>query len=301
MPVDFGLTLPAGPPKGQINKFTDDLETLLPRFAGHFKSLWMTDHFFWQDDPTYEAWTVISYMAARWPQFDVGPMVLGQTYRNPALVAKMGATLQGLSRGRLIMAIGAAWKEDEHRAYNFPYPSPAVRLEQLQDTLEILKRMWTEPGQVTYRGKHYQVIDAYCEPKPQPVPPILVGGGGHKTMMLAARFADWWNLNDANFKLYSERVKVLKEHCAKIGRDFSTLRLTWFGRMVVGRTEAKAQALAGEWTTEKAFVGTPGQVVEQMRPFVESGVSYFMVLVPGLSDPDVAGAVLQEVLPKLKK
>ncbi len=301
MPVDFGLSLPAGPPKGQTHKFTDDLEATLPGLVGHFKSLWMTDHFFWGDDPTYEAWTVISYMAARWPQFDVGPIVLGQSYRNPALVAKMGATLQSLSGGRLIMAIGAAWKEDEHRAYNYSYPAPAVRLEQLQDALEILKRLWTEPGKVTYRGKHYSVIDAYCEPKPTPVPPILVGGGGSKTMRLAAQYADWWNLNDANFADYTARLSILKKHCAEIGRDIRSLRLTWFGRMVVGRTEARAQALAGKWTTANAFVGTPQQLVEQMQRFVEAGVSYFMVEVPSIADPDVTGMVVEEVLPKLRK
>jgi alkanesulfonate monooxygenase SsuD/methylene tetrahydromethanopterin reductase-like flavin-dependent oxidoreductase (luciferase family) len=301
MPVEFGLSLPAGPPKSEINRFTGDLEDTLPRLQGHFKSLWMTDHFFWGDDPTYEAWTVITYMAARWPQFHVGPIVLGQSYRNPALVAKMGATLQNLSGGRLIMALGAAWKEDEHRAYNYPYPPPAVRLGQLQDALEILKRMWTEPGKVTYRGKHYSVIDAYCEPKPQPMPPILVGGGGSKTMRLAARYADWWNLNDANYADYMARVSILKQHCADIGRELSSLRLTWFGRMVVGKTEARAQALAGKWTTSNAFVGTPQQLVEQMRPFVEAGVSYFMVEVPGLADPDVTGLVLEDVLPKLTR
>src|SRR4051812_12437151 len=115
MPVDFGLGLLAGPPKGQISKWMDDLDASIPQLAGHFKSLWMTDHFFWEDAPTYEAWTTLCYAAARWPQFDVGPMVLGQSYRNPAMLAKMGATLQALSNGRCIMAIGAGWKEDEYQ------------------------------------------------------------------------------------------------------------------------------------------------------------------------------------------
>src|SRR5262245_23117603 len=102
MTVEFGLALPAGPPKGQLNRFTDDLDVILPQLQGHFRSLWMTDHFFWDDEPTHEAWTVISYLAARYPQFEIGPIVLGQSYRNPALLAKMGATLQTLSGGRFI-------------------------------------------------------------------------------------------------------------------------------------------------------------------------------------------------------
>ena len=302
MTVDFGLAFLAGPDKGQIGKWLDDLDASIPKLAGHFKSLWMTDHFIWEDNPTYEAWTVLTFAAARWPQFDVGPIVLGQSYRNPALVAKMGATLQSLSRGRFIMATGAAWKEDEHRAYNFPYPSAAVRLEQLQDTLEILKRLWTTPGKVTYQGHHYGIVNAYCEPKPNPVPPIMVGGGGNKTMLLAAHYADWWNLNDADFPKYSDRLTVLKQHCAEIGRDLATLRRTWFGRLIVAKTEAEALAMGGgQWTSKNAFVGTPQQVVEQMQPFVEAGVDYFMVAVLGLPDPDVIGMITEDVLPKLQR
>lgn len=300
MAADFGLALPAGPPKGQISKFTDDLDVCLPQLQGHFKSLWMTDHFFWGDEPTHEAWTIISYLAARWPQFDVGPIVLGQSYRNPALLAKMGATLQALSGGRFIMAVGAGWKEDEYRAYGYPFPRPGVRVEQLRDTLEILKRMWTEPGKATYHGKHYHVEDAYCVPKPVPIPPIMVGGGGHKTTRLAAQYADWWNMHDVNWAAYRERLSRLKEGCEQVGRELSTIRLTWFGRLVVGRTESQAKALAGKWTPENAFVGTPQQVVDQMSPFVDAGVDYFIATVLGLPDPDVIGLLLEDVLPKFK-
>ena len=300
MTVDFGLALPAGPARRQIGRWMDDLDTSLPQLAGRFRSLWMTDHFQWDDNPVYEAWTVLAFMAARWPQFEIGPIVLGQSYRNPALLAKMAATLQALCGGRLIMGIGAGWKEDEYHAYGYPYPSPGVRIAQLEDTLEILTRLWTQPGKVTYRGAHYSVIDAYCEPKPDPVPPTLVGGGGDKTTRLAARFAAMWNLPDAPFERYRERMAVLLRHCEDIGRDPATLRKTWFGRLAVGRTEAEALTLGyGKWTRANAFVGTPAQVVEQMGPFVAAGVDYFMLEVLGLPDPDVVGMVLEDVLPRL--
>jgi alkanesulfonate monooxygenase SsuD/methylene tetrahydromethanopterin reductase-like flavin-dependent oxidoreductase (luciferase family) len=301
MPVDFGLALPAGPPKNQIDQWLTDLDAGIAALQGHFKSLWMTDHFFWADDPTYEAWTVVAYAAARWPQWDIGPMVLGQSYRNPALLAKMGATLQALSHGRFIMAVGAGWKEDEYLAYGYPYPSPKVRLEQLADTLEIIKRLWTEPGQVSYQGKHYSIVNAYCEPKPQPIPPIIVGGGGQKTLGLAARYADWWNLHDANFTVYSERVAVLREHCAAIGRDPASLRLTWFGRLGLGQTEAEARKLGGgRWTVENAFIGAPAQVIDQLQPFIQLGVDYFMVDLLGLANPDSVQLLLADVLPQLR-
>jgi alkanesulfonate monooxygenase SsuD/methylene tetrahydromethanopterin reductase-like flavin-dependent oxidoreductase (luciferase family) len=301
MTVDFGLALPSGPPKGQVTNWMRGLEVSLSQLVGHFKSLWMTDHFFWEDGPTFEAWTVLAHMAARWPQFEVGPMVLGQSYRNPALLAKMGATLQALCGGRLVMGIGAGWKEDEYHAYGYAYPSAGMRIEQLEDTLEILKRMWTVPGKVTYHGKHYSVTDAYCEPKPDPVPPILVGGGGRKTTLLAVRYADMWNMPDAPFSEYAKRIGMIRQHCTRVGRDPASLRLTWFGRLAVGKTEAEAQALGGsKWTKANAFVGTPSQVVEQMGPFVEAGVDYFMVDVLGLPNPDVVDMVLEEVLLKVQ-
>lgn len=227
-------------------------------------------------------------------------MVLGQSYRNPALLAKMGATLQALCHGNFIMAVGAGWKEDEYHAYNYPYPRAGIRVEQLEDTLEIIKRMWTEPGPVSYQGKHYSLTNGYCEPKPSPMPPIIVGGGGNKTMLLAAKYADWWNIPDANFADYKARVNILHQHCQTIGRDPATLRLTWFGRLVVGYTEAEAlQRSGGRWTPHNAFVGTPAQVVEQLQQFVDLGADYFMVEVLDVDQPDVRSMLLEEVVPKV--
>ena len=300
MTVEFGLSLPSGPPKDRIDQFLLGLEETLPALQGHIASLWMTDHFFWGDEPTYEAWTVIAYLAARWPQFKIGPIVLGQSYRNPALMAKMGATLQALSQGNFIMAVGAGWKEDEYHAYGYPYPRAGTRVEQLADTLEIIKRMWTEPGPVSYQGTHYSITNAYCEPRPNPVPPLLVGGGGNKTMLVAAQYADWWNIPDANFTDYKAKVHLLHQHCRTLGRDPASLRLTWFGRLAVGRTEAEAlQRGSGQWTPQNAFVGTAVQVVEQMRQFVDLGVDYFMVEILGVNQPEVRNLVLEEVLSKL--
>jgi alkanesulfonate monooxygenase SsuD/methylene tetrahydromethanopterin reductase-like flavin-dependent oxidoreductase (luciferase family) len=301
MAVEFGLSLPAGPPKDRISQWVDDLEISLEQLGEHFESIWMTDHFVWGDEPTYEAWTVLCYLAARWPKIKLGPIVLGQSYRNPALLAKMGATLQMLSKGRFIMGIGAGWKEDEYHAYGYPFPSAGVRVGQLEDTLEILHRMWTVSGRVTYRGKYYGVTEAYCEPKPDPVPPIMVGGGGRRTTLLAVRYGDMWSMPDAPFGEYAKRLDFIKEHCETVGRDPSTLRLTWFGRLAVGKTEAEALALGGgKWTPANAFVGTPPQVVEQMRPFVEAGVDFFMPAVLGLPDPDVAGMIVEEVISKVQ-
>ena len=301
--VDFGLGLMHGPPKGQHERFLADLDATLEQLKGSFRSIWMTDHFFWDGEPTYEAWTVMSYLAARYPDFEVGPMVLGQSYRNPATLALMASTLQTLSNGRFIMGIGAGWKEDEYRAYDYDYPSPKVRLQQLEDTLIILKKMWEEPGQVSYEGKHYSIRDAWCEPKPQPMIPILVGGGGYTTMKHAAKYADIWNLPDKPLGPYLERLNILRRHCDDIGRDPATLRCSWFGRVSLGRTESEAEArgLSRDinWTRDNSFVGTPKNVAEQMNGFVEHGCDYFMIDIIDSPDEEVIGMFTEEVIPML--
>jgi alkanesulfonate monooxygenase SsuD/methylene tetrahydromethanopterin reductase-like flavin-dependent oxidoreductase (luciferase family) len=293
MTLQFGLVLPPGPPKGAIDRYLTDLDRQMPRIESLFSGLWMTDHLFWDQEPTYEAWTILSFIAAKY-QFEFGPIVLSQSYRNPALLAKMAVTLQNLSGGRLIMAVGAGWKEDEYHAYDYPFPPLATRLQQLRDTLEILRRMWTEPGKVSYQGKYYSVQDAYCEPKPDPVPPIIVGGGGPTTLMLAAQYADWWNHYDANWARYSAGLDALRDYCAKIDRDYKTLRLTWFGHMVLGATEEEAIAMGnGKWTINNSFTGTPTQVIEQIKPFLSAGVDYFMVDILNYDNPAILDRVAE--------
>ena len=301
--VDFGLGLLHGPPRGQHNQFLADLDKTLPQLKGTFRSIWMTDHFQWEGQPTFEAWTVLSYIAARYPEFEVGPMVLGQSYRNPALLALMAASLQALSGGRFIMGIGAGWKEDEYLAYDYPYPSPRVRVQQLEETLIILKKMWEEPGPVSYQGAHYRIKDAWCEPKPETKIPILVGGGGYTTMKHAAKYADIWNLPDQPLEPYVERLNVMRRHLDDIDRDPATLRLSWFGRVSLGRTEAEAEARGKsripQWTSDNSFVGTPQRVAELMSDFVEEGVDYFMIDIIDAPDEAIIGMFTEEVIPAL--
>ncbi len=305
MSVEFGLALVESHPKSAYTQWMDNLDIILPQLAGHFKSVWMTDHLFWNDDYAYEVWTVLTWLAARWPQFDIGPMVLGQNYRNPGLLAKMAATLQQFSGGRFIMGIGAGWKEDEYSAFNYELPSPKVRLEQLDDTLEIFKRLWTQHGKVTYHGKHYKIEDAILEPKPLPPPPICIGVSGDRALAVAAKHADWWNISDVNITKFKQRAAVLEQHCAAIGRDPQSIRRTWFGRVVTGRTDAEIHTLANSWkqpfTTDNAFVGTPAQIVEQMSAFVDAGCDYFMIDILGLPNQAILDMVVNEIVPAVKK
>ena len=301
MTIEFGLGMRSRPSSAQLPNWKHDLDVSLPQLADDFDSLWISDHFFWDDIPTMECWTTLSYLAARWPQFKIGPMVLGQSYRNPALLAKMAATLQFLTDGRFIMGIGAGWKEDEYHAYNYPFPSAGARLTQLEESLEIMKRLWTEPGKVSYEGKHYKIQDAYLEPKPQPVPPIMLGGSGDRLLNLTARYADWWNMTETTVERYADRVRALRVQCDNVGRDPATLKITWWGRLIVARTEAEAIRLGdGAWTRDNALVGTPAQIIEQMQGFAAAGSTYFMMMIQDLPDPDVIGMVREEILPHVR-
>jgi alkanesulfonate monooxygenase SsuD/methylene tetrahydromethanopterin reductase-like flavin-dependent oxidoreductase (luciferase family) len=125
--------------------------------------------------PVIECWTTLTFLAARYPQLRWGTIVLCQSYRNPALLAKMVANLCALLPGRVIFGIGAGWKEDEYRAYGYAFPRPAVRIRQLRETVEVAKLLWTADD-ATYAGQHYRVDHAHLHPKPDPLPPIMIGG-----------------------------------------------------------------------------------------------------------------------------
>lgn len=300
MPIQFGLSVPAGPPSSQLSKWVNDLDEVIPQLEDYFDSLWMTDHFFSGDKPTYEAWTAITYLATRFSNWRVGSIVLGQGYRNPALTAKMAATLQSLTNGRFVLGIGAGWKEDEYLAYGYDFPSPSIRLEQLEDTLEIISQMWKSDGVATYQGKHYSIENAYCEPKPNPMIPIIVGGGGYNTMRLAAKYADGWNIYDSSFERYFERVTILKQHCENLDRDPNSIDLSWFGRIGVAKSEKDALALSdGKWNNTNAIVGSTQQVVDLTNQFIEGGVRYFMVEVLNIADSDTQRILLEDVLPNI--
>ena len=305
--VDFGFAITPGPVKGKVQQWQTEYDEIMPDLAGHVKSLWVTDHFFWEDMPTHECWTTMTYFLTRYPDFEVGSSVVGQSYRNPALTAKMGATLQTLSNGRFILGIGAGWKDTEYLGYGYDFPSAKIRLQQLKDTLEIIRRLWEEEGAVSYQGEHYHIQDAYCEPKPDPVPKIMVGGGGKTTMRHAAQYADWWNLSDVLFDEFKERQDILESHCQDIERDFSTIRKTRFCRLSLGKSKEEAIARAERegrthyagWTVDGAFVGTPEQVREAMQPYIDIGVDYFMLEVLNAEQPDIRQMFVEEVIGKV--
>src|SRR5438874_6353491 len=166
--VQFGWTMPSGMPAQNRSRQVALIEQGLEMIKGKFDSAWFVDHLQFDDRDVLEGWTAITYMAGRHPEFDFGNAVTCQSFRNPGLLAKMGATLQFLTGGRFILGLGTGWKEDEYTAYGYDFPAAGARVEQLEEYVKIVEALWTEK-QATFEGKYYRVKEAYCEPKPQPM------------------------------------------------------------------------------------------------------------------------------------
>lgn len=304
-PLQFGYIMAADFRRGELpGDYVDRLNRILERISGQFESAWMIDHLQFGDMSVLEGLASVAYMSALHPGLKFGNTVVCQSFRNPALLAKMAATLQFLSGGRFILGLGAGWHEEEYRAYGYEYPSNAVRVDQLEETLQIIRAMWSgEP--VTFDGRHYRVYQARCEPHPEPAPPIVVGATRPRMLGLAARHADGWDISSSGPQRYERVAAQFNRACAEIGRDPSSVRRSWSGGVACAATSAAAEALAGDRFSAAAqeddfgFVGTPEQIVRQMQSFIGLGVNQFILDFAGF--PGMAGLelVLTEVLPAL--
>ena len=298
--IKFGFIIPADhQKKAQQAAFVEDLNRALRLITGHFESAWSIDHLQFVD---LESFTTLAYMAALHPRLKFGHTVICQSFRNPALVAKMGATLQYLSRGRFLLGIGAGGNEEDYHAYGYDFPPARVRVEQLEETLQIIKAMWTQK-RATFQGKHFRINQADCEPKPDPLPPIMVGAFKPKMLALTARYADEWNVSSTGFRKYERLVKTFEHVCAEVGRDPTKVRRSWSGGCICRPTLAEAVSIAGDrYGTDPLeddfdFVGTPDQIIKQMRPFIDMGVTSFMLDCGGFPDLTTLNLLVEEVLP----
>src|SRR5688572_24093423 len=183
-PVTFGWRMPMWDPDGApVGSWLPAVHQNLDTLAGQFDTVWLSDHFVpgagWKspDTDTLECWTTTAALSLRHPSYRFGQIVLGNSYRHPPLLAKMAATLQVLTGGRLILGIGAGWMESEYRAYGYPFPSPGDRVRRLDEAVQIMRRMWTSSPS-SFSGRYYSIEDAYCNPTPDPHPPLLLGAHG---------------------------------------------------------------------------------------------------------------------------
>lgn len=298
--VQFGWSLPSLLRTGMTRDvYMEGVRKGFERITGHFDSCWFTDHLQYDNAPLLEGWTALTYFAALHPEFTFGHIVLSQSFRNPALLAKMAATAQFLSGGRFILGLGAGWKEDEYRAYGYDYPSAGTRVEELEETIQIIRAMWSEE-RATVNGKHYSVADAWCEPKPHPLPPLLIGAFKPRMLRIAARYADSWNVSWTGIDTYRQYAQEFERACAEAQRDPATVRRSWYGGCVCAPTEAEVKKLnTNNYTLDRAFAGTPSQVIEQMQPFVDLGVDHFMLSIGSFPDLTTLEMLVSEVLPAL--
>ncbi|MDQ1279228.1 MAG: hypothetical protein QG670_488 [Thermoproteota archaeon] len=262
-----------------------------------YDSIWFGDHLI-TGSSRLECWTVLSALSAITSKIRLGTLVLCNNWRNPALLAKMSATLDVISQGRLELGIGSGWNKDEHETYGYAFPEPRVRIGMLREGLEIIKRMWTE-DKPSYQGKYYKISNVVCEPKPvqKPHPPITIGGSGEQlTLRAVAAYADRWN-GSGPPEEYKRRLDILQKYCQRIRRDYTTIDKTYYSSMDIYNTEdellramkeiyqtgldqrIQLQNLSfEEWLVafrSRNMVGTPEECLKKMRQLVDIGVTYY--------------------------
>lgn len=254
-----------------------------------YDSAWVMDHLIWQGGgEILECLTTLSALATVTSRIRLGSMVLCNSYRNPALLAKMAATIDIISGGRLEFGIGAGWKEDEYEAYGYEFPSAATRIEQLREALMIITKMWTEDS-ASFRGIHYSIRDAVCAPKPiqGPHPPIWVGGGGKRLLKVAAELADGFNTVFTTPEECRSKLRILRKYCNAMNRDLNGIERSWVGELILFSTPeemaSKMPALGPDGVAPNDFAlrriaGTPRQCIERIEEYAEAGITYLIVI-----------------------
>jgi F420-dependent oxidoreductase-like protein len=242
------------------------------------------------EEPMLEGWTTLSVLAGITTKIKLGTLVTGIIYRHPSVLAKIAATLDILSKGRLFMGIGASYFEGESSAYGITstgsFPSNQERLLRLEEAIQIIRKMWTEEPTASFNGKYYQIHNAYCNPKPiqKPSPPILVGGSGErKTLKIVAKYADACNLF-GSAETIRRKLNVLKEHCKSVGRDYDSILKTTLGAIIIDDDKEIAKKrvqqitrMPEEQIREFAIYGTPEDVSRQIKLLEEVGIQYLIV------------------------
>jgi alkanesulfonate monooxygenase SsuD/methylene tetrahydromethanopterin reductase-like flavin-dependent oxidoreductase (luciferase family) len=282
--------------------YVRDLHEVCDLASQHFDTFWISDHFMRGDTFRMECWTHLTWLAARYPTQTLGTVVIGNSYRHPPLLAKMAASLQAFSRGRLIMGYGAGWLEDEYRAYGYEFPSARVRIAQMVEGIEVMKAMWTERP-ANYHGTYYQVANAYCEPMPDPVPPVMIGGDGEKYLLRAvAEHGDWWLTYSRGTDVIQHKMDVLQQHCTDVGRDYATIRKVYPMTVYLADSRAAAERQAGSKTESDSppFVGEPAALVERIQEMSGLGFDHFALSFAGWSDTTDMRLFIDKVLPAFR-
>lgn len=281
--IDFGIHLNSERPY-----YRDILKDALLVEELNYHSLWISDHVYGQygkaDVNRFECWTTVSTLAASTTTIRLGQLVLCNPFRHPSLFAKMAATLDIISGGRLEIGLGTGWNKGEFVAYGYSFESPSARVRRLDEAAQIMKMMWTEESPI-FKGKYYEIEGAYCRPKPiqKPHPPLMLAGGGEQlTLRTVARhanvcnFASWRGTPED----YLYKLDVLRRHCETVGRNFSDIRKSWSCNVLIVEDENSAKGILKKYKKigeRPPIFGTPEQCLEQIQRYMDIGVTLFIM------------------------
>jgi F420-dependent oxidoreductase-like protein len=300
----FGVQLPnfSGHDPGELFEHVATLATTAE--ASGFDSVWVMDHFFQlpplggPDEPMLEAYTLLGALAARTRTVQLGTLVTGVTYRNPGILAKIVTTLDVISQGRAILGIGGAWYDVEHHSLGVDYPSDRIRLDMLEETVQICRAMFTGDD-VSFTGTHFRLDHARNLPRPVQAggPKIMIGGGGEKrTLRLVALYADKCNVTGDVGQL-AHKIDVLHRHCADVGRDPAEVAVTWMGPLILttsdeNTAEVRALVAASGSAEETAgfIIGQPHEVPDLVAGHIEAGADE-VIFSFAFADADAIAAV----------
>jgi len=302
--LKFGVFLPfyafshEGTQTKQYFGYIQDIALKCERLGYH--SLWLDDHLMFKDSSILECWTTLSALSSKTRTIRLGTMATCNSFRHPALLAKMTATIDNISKGRLELGIGSGIQQAEHVSYGLPFPKPSDRTSRLNESVEIIKKMWTQE-KTSYAGKHYQINEAFCEPKPvqKPHPPITIAGGGEKlTLKVTAQHADrydWGCLT--SLEQYKHKMEVLQKYCKATGRDYREIEKScWPGGQVFiasqrreldeKLSQRKPRNMSIGDFEKTNLVGTPEQCLRSIQQYVDLGVTFFMLFFGDLPSTD---------------
>lgn len=307
--VHFGVTLP------QIKRTWAESRDAAREFeAMGFDSLWVCDHLYGPQSPSIpilEAWTLLSAVAAITERVELGTLVTPAGMRNPGQLGKVIATVDNIAGGRVIAGLGGGWMRREYTDFGVPFPETRDRLVQLRETVQLLKRMWSEP-EVTFDGKFVHTERLVCEPKPPRKVPILIGGSGERvTLRIVAQEADIWNNSAGNQGALARKTELLHEHCRAIGRDPREIRVSQQCLVTLAPDEASAGPMVeaakkifgghmGDPTGPLAIAGSPARVREQIQKHVDLGCTMFLMEFFGRTTIEPAKLFAETILPHFR-
>jgi len=293
--IQFGFSIPLAAPYAAPNFKTLDYKSIkqavLTCEEFGYDALWAADHLGYHGigSSIFECWTLLSALAAVTRRVRLGPLVLCNGYRHPSMIAKMAATLDVVSNGRLDFGIGAGNNKVEHVAYGLPwFDKPSTRIQRMVEGIEVVKRMWTE-AKPSFKGKHYEIQEAICEPKPiqKPYPPIWIGGAGEKlTLRATAKYAQGWNhWGGVSVEIFRRKLEALEKHCLDLGRGFNTIEKSLETRVIISEDPLEIRVLAARFAPDASLeelkrsqiIGTPDEVVRRLEEYVSVGAGYFML------------------------